>query len=530
MRLAALSISLALAAAAQTFPVAGVVVNAVSGTPMRRVRVTLTPAARPTDLRAVVTGADGRFAFDVPKGKFAILAEYRGLRQPFGKSGPATGFGVSIITGPDQDTSHLVFRWFAMAAIAGKVVDDRGEPVEDALVQLIRASVVSGHKRRNTVAWARTNDLGEYRFGQIPGGVYFLAVTGEPWYTTRSQAIPAINIPGREFEGGPTEPARSYAPVYYPNTNDSHEAQPLELATGAEFTADFRLRTITGVNVHVHCPHPSGQSALISLLSEGIAGAETYERQAWLTGSDHTIAGVAPGHYVVMVAARSGGTASARKAIDVGGSDVTVELELASAPSVGGKVIFKDPARKPGRPVYVRLIDDSNGAVIVRSIDPSGVFSFDDVPPGRRRVQINSAEGYFAAQITNEGGEVINPVLDIPPGANIRINIVATDEVGVLKGFVMNGDRPVAGVLAVLAPKNDSNDPDDYRGFQTDSDGSFDYQNVRAGEYILFAVESLDLEYKNPAAVRPHFASGKSIRITTREVVVENAILSSAAH
>lgn len=527
MRLAVLSISLALAAAAQTFPVAGVVVNASSGSPMRRVRVTLTPAGRPTDLRAVVTGADGRFSFDVPKGKFTILAEYRGLRQPFGQSGPATGFGVSIITGPDQDTSHLVFRWFATAAISGKVVDDRGEMVENALVQLIRASVVSGHKRRNTVAWARTNDLGEYRFGQIPGGVYFLAVTGEPWYTARSRAIPAINITAQEVENGPTEPARSYAPVYYPHTNDSHEAQPLELRPDAEFTADFRLRTVTGVNVRVHCPHPSEQSALISLLSEGIASGETYQRQVWLSRSDQTIAGVAPGHYVVMVEVGTGDTASARKAIDVGGSDVTVELELASAPSVVGKVIFKDPGRKPSRSVYVRLIDDSTGAVISRPIDPSGVFSIENVKPGRRRVQINSAEGFFAARITNEGGEAIDPVIDITPGVNIRLNIVATDEVGALKGFVMNGDRPVAGVLAVLAPKNDSKDPDDYRGFQTDSDGSFDYQNVRAGEYILFAVESLDLEYQNPAAVRAHFASGKSIRIVAHEVVAENATLSS---
>ena len=71
--------------------------------------------------------------------------------------------------------------------------------------------------------------------------------------------------------------------------------------------------------------------------------------------------------------------------------------------------------------------------------------------------------------------------------------------------------------------KNDSNDPDDYRGFQTDSDGSFDYQNVRAGEYILFAVERLDLEYGNPSVVRRYLASGQRVRITAHAVVVENA-------
>lgn len=89
----------------------------------------------------------------------------------------------------------------------------------------------------------------------------------------------------------------------------------------------------------------------------------------------------------------------------------------------------------------------------------------------------------------------------------------------------MDGGKPVAGVLAVLAPKNDSKDPDDYRGFQTDSDGSFDYQNVRAGDYVLFAVERVDLEYANPAAVRPYLASGKPVRIPAHAAIIENALL-----
>lgn len=108
-----LSAVLAFAAAAQTFPISGVVVDAVSGAPINRVLIALTLSGRPADQRSVITAADGKFSFDVPKGKFGITAEYRGFRQPFGQSGPATGFGVSIYTGPDQDTSNLTFRWFA---------------------------------------------------------------------------------------------------------------------------------------------------------------------------------------------------------------------------------------------------------------------------------------------------------------------------------------------------------------------------------------------------------------------------------
>ena len=509
-------------AAGQTFPIAGTVVDGESGRPLGRVRVTLAPSSRPSDQRSIITAADGRFLFDVPKGKFGITAEYRGLRQPFGQSGPATGFGVAIFNGPDQDASHLVFRWFAPGAITGKIVDDRGEPVESALVQLIRVSVSAGRKIRRTVAWARTDDLGEYRFGQFAGGTYYLVVTGEPWYAARSRALV---LPGQGTDSA-GEPAPSFLPAYYPNSNDPNGAQPLELTPGAEVRADFRLSVTSGVNVHVHCPHTPGQTALVTLLSDGAAGVDTNQRQVWLMGNDQTtIAGVLPGRYIVSINGRNGTTASARKAIDVGASDVTVEVTLEPAPTVSGKVVFKDAARRPRRPAYLRLVDESTGAALARPIDSAGMFSFDNVPPGKRRVQLSSADGFFAAEIDAEGTTINGPALDIAPGAKVHLSILATDEVGTLRGFVMKADKPVPGVLVVLAPKMESKDPTAYRGFQTDSDGSFDYQNVRAGDYILFAIDRLDFEYANPVSVCAYLVSGKPIHIGPHAVLVEDCPL-----
>ena len=70
VRIAILLPTVALAVAGQTFPIAGAVVDVGSGAPMGRVRITLTPSDRPTDQRAIITAADGRFSFNVPKGKF----------------------------------------------------------------------------------------------------------------------------------------------------------------------------------------------------------------------------------------------------------------------------------------------------------------------------------------------------------------------------------------------------------------------------------------------------------------------------
>jgi hypothetical protein len=507
---------------AQTYPIAGTVVDGSNGSPMNRVRVTLAPYGRLNEQTALVTGSDGKFSFSVPKGKFVIQAEYRGYRQPYGQRGPGIGFNIALFTGPDQDMSNLIFRWFPPGAISGKIVDDRGEPVEGALVQLIRSDVVAGRKRNRTIAWEHSNDLGEYRFGNRAGGTYYLVVTGEPWYTARSQPV---RLRGQEEDPGPGEPAQSYAPVYYPNSNDPNDAHAIELAPGAEVTADFRLAVVTGVKVLVHCPHPAGQSVLVSLRTEGVAGVESFQRQVWMFADDQTIPGVFPGHYLVTVEGRNGNTSAGRKEIDVSGADVKVDLVMQPAPKLQGRVIFRENAGKPKRSLLVRLIDDASGSARAATVDASGSFSFENVPPGRRRVQITSPDGFFATEIHVEGAPVTGGVIEIVPGADVHLTAVVGNDTGRLKGFVMDGDKPVAGVLAVLAPATSSDDPGEYRGFQTDSDGSFDYQNVRAGDYVLFAVDRVDLEYASSVAVRPFMTAGKPVRIIAHQTVTENAIL-----
>ena len=67
----------------------------------------------------------------------------------------------------------------------------------------------------------------------------------------------AANKPAIE-NTGPPAPTPAYAPTYYPNATDARGATPLVLRPGAELRADFTLLTITGVNIHVHCPNAAG--------------------------------------------------------------------------------------------------------------------------------------------------------------------------------------------------------------------------------------------------------------------------------
>jgi hypothetical protein len=83
--------------------------------------------------------------------------------------------------------------------------------------------------------------------------------------------------------------------------------------------------------------------------------------------------------------------------------------------------------------------------------------------------------------------------------------------------------------MVVLAPDG-STDPYRYRGFQTDSDGSFDFAAVPAGDYILFAVNDVEFEYASLEIVRPYLASGKRVRIEPHAIATDNIPLTPLTH
>jgi len=101
-----------------------------------------------SEIASTVTSNDAGFHFTVHKGKYHLTAQRRAqTQQSFGSHSLGSAFGVAIVVDSDQRTDNLVFRLLPPAAISGRVVDDAGEPVENALVQLLGSSVAAGRKR-----------------------------------------------------------------------------------------------------------------------------------------------------------------------------------------------------------------------------------------------------------------------------------------------------------------------------------------------------------------------------------------------
>ncbi|HXN48692.1 MAG TPA: carboxypeptidase regulatory-like domain-containing protein [Bryobacteraceae bacterium] len=486
----------------RTYTVGGVVVNP-GGAPAKRVRVSIAPVENPAREIGITTGEDGRFRFaDLRAGKYALRADTpAGVRQAFlGTSG--TGFGVAIVAGDGQRTEDLIFRLVPRAAIHGKIVDQGGDPVEQASVQLFRSSILAGRRRVHLYSYAYSDDRGEYRFAGLPPGTWYLLASGRPWYTERLETQPASPL------------ARmGYPSTFYPGTRDPRGAAPLRLQAGQDLAADLTLVAMPGGNLEIVISGESSEPAYVQVTFEGVAGARSFERSETIQ-SEAQLGGLPPGRYKVQATATDAGRWSfAEETVQVGAGDSKLELNLTKAPAISGVVTFDGLSAVPPGTVII-LRDEETGTTGGLEVSGDGQFHIEAIPRGSYHLAIADASSmrpFGIRRLLIDGAPAKSQLLEISKSA--RLDVSATRG-GSVSGYAFRKDAPVAGALVVLAPRTDSTNPFDYEAFQTDSDGSFEFHNVAPGDYVAFAVEDLDdFEYANPEAVRPRMKSGQPVRV-----------------
>lgn len=433
--------------------VEGVVVNALTGEPLRRVEVGLLRSGAPRSggvLRvtakplqgaqererasasglSALTGADGRFLFEnVADGLYMVQLRRQGMFPWRGRQGLSPS-RIEVKEG--VPVRGLRYALAPHAVISGKVLDEEGEPVQGAEVMALRrAWFTEPHRWFPENAPARTDDRGEFRLHGLRPGKYVLLV--------RPPSVAAI----------PGLPVRTvYASAYYPEPSDLSQAQPMEASAGEEAAGIvIRLRTVPARSISGAVVLPDGSLAVGSSVSagpvirNGIPAGEGRSLPGDAPGK-FRIDGLAPGRYRVIARMFSrvtpeqpvpaGVLLSAAREVDLTGGDAEgLEIRLAMPVAVRGKVVIEGPgseamnAQLKSLRVSIRNPEtDLTGPPV--TVAPDGAFQVSSFGTGKHVISVagGALDQLYVAAIQTSSGAGASEGLEVTEGGAEQVTVI----------------------------------------------------------------------------------------------------------
>jgi hypothetical protein len=492
------------------YRIAGKVVNAVTGEPVRRATVAVLAVEDSHPVASVESGSDGSFALEgLPAAKYQLTASRRGFRTAFYDEHDE--FSTAIVTGAGQQTSGLVFHLVPNAILHGVVTADGGDPVADADVMLFLKP--RGHnpgERIVEVASALTDDTGAYEFGNLAAGEYLLAVKAEPWYALHRSSINSRPRP-------PGDPSAAldlaYPITYFDSTTDESSASPIVLAGGSREEADIVLHAVPALHLTLNAPRAE-LGEVMPVLRQTLFGAKVFTES--LTSpprpGQETVEfiGIAPGRYEVEQAEPKivELDATASQQVDTAHGTPIVEVSGTLQTSSGSSL-------KDETTVTLEPLDPARRQAPIQSVCLQGAFSFPKVPPGNWQLWAESAGrqlpiSSIAIDNRAHAGNRMT-VQDRPLSVVVTISRAETR----VEGFARMDGRDIAGVMVVLVPKNKSAIRSLVRRDQSDSDGSFVLRDVAPGSYTVVAIQDgWNLDWAQPEVIDRYLPLGIAVTIT----------------
>lgn len=280
------------------------------------------------------------------------------------------------------------------AAVAGRVVDDRGEPLAGVKVGL-------REEGRNRITETTTDESGRYEFKDLPVAkqTRYLPVITDPAYVNG-----AVAPDGAQREPAPLNPAAPGNVVLV--------ARPAEtLFLGLVQAGDDRPA--------------SGAQVTVVRTSDG----ETFSGQVGEDGSYAVRVPAAPGEAYLIRAASDDAVLSAAGGVVQPGTNFGVQANLTThvPASITGRVVGPDGTPLAGIRV-VLYAEGSHAADRFAYTNNDGIYRFTDLVPGRRYAPVAVDPSSGLRSSTAPGEVVITPLVGLPSGetvwADIRLDVL----------------------------------------------------------------------------------------------------------
>ncbi len=466
-----------------------------AGRPLARAQVKLSfVASRRAGPLAASTDRDGHFEFrELAAGAFRLSAsKVAYFSNSWIDVGPMRSPSFELKEGETRDDLEIrLDRW---GTVEGRVVDERGDPMVDAVVQLLHARYEAGRRSlvRVDIPAPKTDDRGRFRLYRIPSGQYLVSAVVND--------VSSAELPG-------------YARGYYPGTIDPASAQYISVAAGADVAgadvalARARTARISGKLLDVNGRPTMGGSVL--LVPSGSVVGESVGARIERNG-DFEFVNVPPGQYVIQVyRGRLNGFTEgdfAAVPVNVGSDDVTGLVVRAATPStIAGRITFN--AFERGKIPTSGLVDiyamptdplraPLNGLASA-NIHADWTFELAGITGTRRLQMVRVPVGWAVEAVRVDGVDITDRPLAFG-GAERSLHdveIVLTDRIATLAGTVTDDrSRPLPGAGVIVYSTESTNwyaASRFLRRTTAGANGAFTVNGLPSGSYNVAAVNAL---------------------------------------
>ena len=443
--------------------VSGIVTNSVTGQPVLRAHVLVSPQNSAAEAYGALTDAAGKFSVvRVPPGSYSVAVQ---------RTGYIPGGSAMLKLQAGDDKSDLRLSLMPSGWITGRVLESSGEPVEGASVQL-------GGGFRSV----KTDDKGQYRIsGLTPGRYKLMARMPEGFFSEEVRVDGSADV--------------HYAATYYPSSIDSQSASRVVVRAGAE-TAGIDIRLVRSPIVRVSGVvrgFPAGvRNVTVHLqssnLSDRVAGVKA--------DGKFEIAGVDPGHYFLSASTHDPKQflQTAPVELDVSQSDIAdVELRVVAPFNISGVLRYEDELAKPpdlrSKPaVWLQRAGGSNlGRISPVEIGAEGSFAFESVAPGRYIVALSWQNGYVkSVQLgpTSMEGRILDLTYNTGAGA---LSVLVSSSFAEISGKVDGAPDAAKRFVVVATPDPLEGSNPYYASLGTD--GLYRLAGLPPGKYKLGVME-----------------------------------------
>jgi hypothetical protein len=467
-----------------------------------------------------IAGTDGRFALkNVEPGQYRLeVSRYGFVSQHYGQK-RAEDPGATLTLSPGRVLSDLIFHLLPAAVIAGRILDEDGQPLPWVQLSAMHEVYYEGKRKLQTESIAETNDLGEYRlFGLSPGHYLVSAVfsTEGPW-----------NM-GQNFKDlGESTSDRGYLRTYYPGSTDEGKALSISVKAGEELPSiDMLLQKVGAYIIRGRVfngpSHHSASQAFLCLQPKNSRVLWDSENNYINLQKDGTfeVHNVLAGSYTLTAfGLDEGKPLSARQSIEITNGDVDgLSLTLTPGTAIEGQLKWDGNPSIVQEELRVLASSDTiefgggDGRVL-----SNGSFTLKNVSEGSYHLEVTGlSPDCYIRNIRYGTSDASHEAFIVQPGSDASLEVTVSSRGARVQGNVTTAENlPASGVWVVLAPEAAHRSEFRlYKSIATDQHGNFELRGIAPGDYKLFSWEQIESDaWQDPDFLKTFEDKGERITV-----------------